>query len=339
MSVAMIMSSDRLSQEHAMLNRIVVGLLDNGNQIIRIVSETEEQPFYEKAVSLAHKIEAPMPISMLLRNERKQAVVEKLQKANTNAIVAFGKDAMQLATDVHNELSIPILREVLSMKEARRIKKNQPVWRWLAPTPSIEEVISNRVGQERVAFVPMGVTLGQRGDEDVEANVLGQCAIVLDAGGDKKQTKAVLEALRNFPTMHVFLELRGNNDHKMWKEVQQLAMQDRVTCLSNVDELRQVIPDADVLVLPNANMPLRTVLLEAMAHGVPIACVDIPGFDMLIDEETALFANGAWENIFALLLDDTTIASRLAANSSDIISQKHSSSVQIAAFEAAFTLI
>ncbi len=339
MSVAMIMSSNRLSQEHAMLNRIVVGLLDNGTQIIRVVPETEEQPFYEQAVSLAHKIEVPMPISRLLRNERTKSVIEQLKKANSDAIVAFGKEALQLANDVHKELPIPILSEVLSMKEAQRVRKNHPVWRWLAPTPTIEETIAQRVGQERVAYVPMGVTQRNRDGDGAEASVPGQCAIVLDAGGDRKQTNAVLKALRTFPNMHIFLELLGANDHKVWKQIRQLAMQDRVTCLRDVGQLRQLIPNADVLVLPAANMPLRSVLLEAMAQGVPIACVDIPGFDMLIDEETALFANGAWENIFALLLDDPTIASRLAKNSSEVISQKHSSSVQIAAFEAAFTLI
>lgn len=339
MSVAMIMSSDRLSQEHAMLNRIAVGLLDNGNQIIRVVPESKEQPLYEQAVSLAHKFETPMPVSRLLRNERTQSVIEKLQKANTEAIVAFGADAMQLATDIHSKLPIPILREVLSMKEAKRVKKKHPVWRWLAPTPSIEETISQRVGQERVAYVPMGVTLRNKDVAINEAKVLGQCALVLDAGGDWKQTRAVLEALRHFPNMHIFLELHGSNSHKVWKQVQQLVMQDRVTCLDNIGELRQVVADADLLVLPSTSMPLRTVLLEAMAQGVPIACVEIPGFDMLINEETALFSSGGWDTTFSLLLDDTTISTQLADNSFALISKKHCSSVQIAAFEAAFTLI
>lgn len=41
MTVAMLMSKDRLEQEHAMFNRLVVGLLDNGNQVIRVVPEVE----------------------------------------------------------------------------------------------------------------------------------------------------------------------------------------------------------------------------------------------------------------------------------------------------------
>ena len=41
MTVAMVISKDRLEQEHAMFNRLVVGLLDAGNQVIRVVPETE----------------------------------------------------------------------------------------------------------------------------------------------------------------------------------------------------------------------------------------------------------------------------------------------------------
>ncbi|MBT5408899.1 MAG: hypothetical protein HOK75_01395, partial [Phycisphaerae bacterium] len=40
MSVVMIMSQDRIDQEHAMLNRLVVGLANDGNQVVRIVPPT-----------------------------------------------------------------------------------------------------------------------------------------------------------------------------------------------------------------------------------------------------------------------------------------------------------
>ena len=53
MSVVMIMSQDRIDQEHAMLNRLVVGLANDGNQVVRIVTPTphDEPVLHERAVS------------------------------------------------------------------------------------------------------------------------------------------------------------------------------------------------------------------------------------------------------------------------------------------------
>jgi glycosyltransferase involved in cell wall biosynthesis len=115
-------------------------------------------------------------------------------------------------------------------------------------------------------------------------------------------------------------------------------MHDRVTCLRDVSALRQLVVHADLVVLPSATMPVRTVLLEAMLSGVPILATQMQGFDMLIDEETAIIVQGSWENGLSILLDDPSIGHRIGALGSTLIAQKYGSAVQIAAFEAANTL-
>ncbi|MGY8753682.1 MAG: glycosyltransferase, partial [Phycisphaerales bacterium] len=312
MNVAMIMSKDRLNQENAMLNRLVVGLMDSGNNVIRIVPtfDSEELPFYENAVSLATRITIPIPVSRLLRAERKSCLTEQCKKYEVDALVSFGKDALEAAIDVGTSLDIPVLCEVLSMSEASRVRKGKPIWRWLAPTPSMEETITRRVGEDRVALVPMGVSKQLIEKETSEAGQHSQCAVVLDAGGNLKQTASVLKALQKYPNVHIFLELFEKSNRRVWKMIHQLVMHDRVTCLLDISSLRSLVPHADVLILPNAKMPLRTVLLEAMAQEVPVVCTAVPGFDMLVDEETAFLSNDSWENSLTLALDDTTIAHR-----------------------------
>ncbi|MAI67561.1 MAG: hypothetical protein CMJ26_06765 [Phycisphaerae bacterium] len=341
MNVAMIMSQDRLSQEHAMLNRLVVGLIDNGSHVIRIVPEfsTEEMPLYEQAVSLATRVNIPMPVAHLLQSERKILLTEQCKKNNVDAIVCFGSDALQAATDVGTAIDIPVLSEVVSMQEASKVRKSKTVWRWLASTPSMEETIARRVGEERVALVPMGVSTLTIEKETSDTSRHSQCAIVLDADGDLKQTASVLRALQKYPNVHIFLEVLQSKNRRVWKLIHQLVMHDRVTCLSDISSLRSLVPHADVLMLPSAKMPLRTVLLEAMAQRVPVICTSMPGFDMLIDEHTALFSNNSWDYALALVLDDPTIATRISEEGAACIEKKYASSIQIAAFEAAFTLI
>ena len=61
MNIVMIMSKDRLDQEHAMLNRIVVGLANDGHQIIRIVPFTPNENTSPYELSLIHISEPTRP--------------------------------------------------------------------------------------------------------------------------------------------------------------------------------------------------------------------------------------------------------------------------------------
>ena len=59
----------------------------------------------------------------------------------------------------------------------------------------------------------------------------------------------------------------------------------------------------------------------------------------LESEETAIIAHDSWENGLSILLDDPSISHRIGALGSELIAKKYGSAVQIAAFEASFTLI
>ena len=186
------MSKDRLEQEHAMLNRLIVGLVNDGTQVIRIVPSTpnDEPALYEKPVSLAKRITAPMPVSMLLRKNRKEELIKQLGKTKLQAIVAYGKDAEQVAIDIATHFETPILKEVISMSEAKRVRKSSKIWRWLAATPTIERTIAQRVGEDRVALVQLAATRSTTSKQ--EQRNTNRCIVVLDAAADRKATGQIL---------------------------------------------------------------------------------------------------------------------------------------------------
>ena len=336
------MSKDRLEQEHAMLNRLSVGLMDNGTQVIQIVPthSTDLTP-YEQSISLARRFHAPMPVSMLLRKARRDEVFETLEKANTTIIAAFGKQAVQLALDVAPVLNISVLAEVVSMKDASKTKTSSPIWRWFAATPSIERTIASRVGQERTALVPLGVAVHETANNSkyTAASSKEFCLTILEAASDPKATRAILGSLQNEQNIHVFMELKGRHQHRIWRTVQNLEMLDRVTCLRDVGELRSLISQTNLIILPSEKMPVRTVFLEAMRCGVPVISPEIAGFDMLVDEETALIAKGDWQDPLHRMLNNPDLATRIGSAGSELISKHYGSATQIEAFEAAYSLI
>jgi glycosyltransferase involved in cell wall biosynthesis len=339
MTVAMIMSKDRLEQEHSMLNRLVVGLANEGTQVIRIVPSTpnDEPAAYEKAVSLAKRIATPMPISLILRTFRKEELIKQMGKTKIQGIVAYGKDAQQVAFDIAPHFDAPILKEIISMQEARRVRKSSKVWRWLAPTPSMEKTIAQRVGANRVALVPLAASRSTT-PEPNQPNKK-RCIAVLDAAADLKATGQILEAAKDFEDTHLFLELTGSRQQKIWKLAHKLGILNSVTFLRDMASVRTLIVQCDVVVVPSKTIPLRSILLEAMLASIPIVSTSIDGFDMLVDDETAIITDGEWGEPLCRILDDPQLAARLGKTGARLIHEQYASAIQIAAFEAAFTLI
>lgn len=342
MTISIIMSKDRLKQEHAMLNRLSVGLMDDGTQVIQVVpTHSVERTPYEQSISLAKRIHAPMPVSMLLRKARRDEVVDELEKANTTIIAAFGKQATQLALDLSPILDVSVLAEVVSMKDANRTRSSSPIWRWFAATPTLERTIARRVGQERTALVPLGVAaqVAKKSGEHSHASNGKFCVTILEAASDPKTTRAILESLKDEQSIHIFMELKGRHQHRIWRTVQNLEMLDRVTFLRDVGELRSLIAQTNLIVLSSQKMQVRTVFLEAMRCGVPVISPEISGFDMLVDEETALIVKGDWQDPLLRVLNDPKVGARIGYAGSELVSTHYGSATQIEAFEAAFSLI
>ena len=76
-----------------------------------------------------------------------------------------------------------------------------------------------------------------------------------------------------------------------------------------------------------------------MLASIPIIATTIEGFDMLIDEETAIIVDEDWSNAIDHILQDSQFASRIGDAGANLITEQYASSAQIAAFEASFTLI
>jgi len=215
------------------------------------------------------------------------------------------------------------------------VKKKSPVTRWFAATPSLEQAIIKRVGEDRAAFVPLGVATMPKKVSFSDSQT--KCVVVLNASDEPKSTEKILEALKAHPEIHIFLELDGKKEHKVWSVVEEKNMLDRTTCLQNVASLRSLIVQSDLVILPSSHMPLRTVLLEAMESGVPVLATKIEGFDMLIEGETALIVEDSWTEPLRTILQDDDLGTRLGSAATTLVATNYASAAQIAALQAAVT--
>ncbi len=338
MTVALFISADRMLEEYAMLNRLVVGLMNENMHVIRCLPKHIAEQFdaTSHSAGLSEGLYFNMPCSFIERSSRRREVVDQMASHHTNAIVAFGRDAEQLALDVKKQLDIPICIELTSLAQASHIRHSQPVDAWLAPTHAVFRESILRVSKERVIYAPIGTQKILIRDHE-PANV--RCIIVLDASGNPHQTEVLLRQTKHLEDLHIFLELSERNHNKRIHQIiKSQNIEQRITCLGNASELRALIPSADALILPNAKMQLRSIVLEAMSAGVPIVCTPNDGYDMLIDDETALFVTGQYGEQLLRILNDKHVAQLIANNAHTLINKSYSSSKQIAAYNSLLSL-
>ncbi len=337
-SIAMFMSSDRLREEHGMLNRLAVGLMNDGMQVTRVIPPFHKDipPEYERSVSIIPKIHTQFAVPYLQRKVLSEKLCAELKKQKTTSIVCFGNDAAKIGASIAPILDIPLYQEVITMREANRVKKNAPVTRWLGATPSIERAVIERVGEDRAVFVPLGVaSLPTRNEL---SNTKTKCVVLLNASDKPKSTHNVLQALIAHPELHIFLELDGKKDHKVWSAVEEANLLERTTCLQNVAALRSLLQEADLVILPSSTMPMRTVLLEAMERGVPVLSTKISGFDMLVNGETALIVDESWDTPLDTILQDQDLRNRQQRAATTLVATNYGSASQIAALQLAISL-
>ena len=337
MKLAMVMSQKRLAEEYGMLNRLAVGLLNDHANIIRVIPKNKNEAFdeHENAVSIAQRFEVEMPTAWMNRRNRKNIFAEQLDELGINVIAAFGKDALQLALDVKRKIDCVVMSEITSMPEASSVRKREIIDKWFSPSASMERVVASKVGQHRSALVPFGVS---KIKQIPKSNNEQKCAVILAADMQLANTTNLLKALKQFKDLHIFIELLGKKQHKIWRVLKTLDMLNQVTCLRNMAQVRPLIIEADLALIPAANMPMRSILLETMGSGTPIVSVKVDGLDMLIEEETALIVNHNWSKPLTRILEEPKCAQHIGNNGHKLVISKYGSDLQIKAFKEAASL-
>lgn len=342
MHIAMIMDAERLMREHLMLNRLAIGLLNDGVRLTRIVPDVlddETMGMGEERIALAPRIEVPMKVLPWLRRSRTARLIEAMGRNPPDVVYCIGRGAWMVGLDMARALEKPAALGVWSARLLRRVPRGRAarhVSGYLASTNAIAEVLRGRVDPDLVAVVPMGVAIPAR-QRDVFTDAEASLGIaVTGSGRDLPAYQAVLGGLKRIineaPQAHVFLELRGPHAHDIWRIARQLEMLSHVSCIREASQHRPLVTRCDLMLVPERYGEPSSLLLEAMAYGMPIIAGDDPYLDMLVPDETAIVVRDPsaeeWARQIRRLTSDPSAARRLGQAAREIVSREHASTVQ-----------
>lgn len=87
---------------------------------------------------------------------------------------------------------------------------------------------------------------------------------------------AIALLARDLPHVHAVLIGGGPLEHELRRQVESLALGERVHFAGVRRDVEAVLPALDVFVLPSISEGMSNVLLEAMSCGIPPVCADLP---------------------------------------------------------------
>ncbi len=340
MHVAIIIDDERLENEQAMLNRLCVGLIDEGARVTRIVPEgSDSQSEGERAVALAARIEYPINVVPWLRSQRRRRIVEKFERSLPDVLYASGRETWALAIELAAEMDRPLAFDVWGMSLAARVPRLRGRSLhacYVAATEAAAKALRQRVSSDLVATIPIGVSVPpepfeilDQADRASGIAVLGRCR---NPAGYRVVAKALEGVVQRRPQVHIVLELDGPREHEIWRLFRAAGLMSRTSAILRAQVHRQLLTRCDIAILPETDGEIRTVVLELMAAGVPIITRADPAIGLLVPDRTAAVVRDLkpepWAAAIRRIIAEPQYAADLARNARAWIDQKHRSSRQ-----------
>lgn len=345
MHLALILDDERLLHEKLMLSRLCVGLMDEGCTLTRLVPiepTGRGERYDEGPAGVTTRLAVPLKVLPWMRSTRAEQIAQAMERSAPDAIYAVGRDTWQLAGDLGRRFESPVAISVWSADLLPHIPRGRSaaaIGAYVAPTRPLADALRDVVDPNLVSYVPQGVAVPKSAWPVFQDSSRPIALAVVGSGRDVMSYRALLggfsRLLRDNYTAHAFIELRGPQQHEIWRHAHRLDLLSNVSTITDAARFRSLLTQCDALVLPERYGEVRSLVLDAMAMGLPIVAAEDPFLDMLIADETALLVSqpetDAWAAQLRKLLSSPEFAQKLGLAGRAYIDEHHRSSRQIAA--------
>jgi glycosyltransferase involved in cell wall biosynthesis len=349
MHVALIIDHERLVRERALLERAIPRLSDHGCQVTAIVPEAAqigEEPDAVPLPAAAH-VWARMRVPPWMRRARSRRVAASLEAAVPDLFHALGERAWSLGLDLARLLDRPVTLDVWSAEQVRRVphaRAASHVAGYIAPTEPIADALRQRLDPGLVSMVPLGVELPEQPRQVLADRQETIAVAIIGSGLDATSHRPMLTALsrltKEFPQIQACLELRGPYEHEIWRQARRLDLLGHISTIDDAAQHRALLTGCDVLVVPERFGEVRSLILAAMALGMPVIAADDPYLDMLVGDHTAIIVEEAdpdeWADNLRRLFTDPDLARRIGEAARSRVAEHHRPEDHASRLSAAF---
>lgn len=344
MQVALITDDLWLDEELGQFKHLIVGLLDEGVQVVQVVPEATDE---EHLTAFGQKLRYGQLGKLPLRRWFLRRLENKLKDMNVSLLHALDSRSWRGTLDIARKLDLPVTLSLSGGRDldrAARLHKAYPTVRigYLTATDPLARGLRDRIGPEAfIQTVRIGVHLPEKPNfqlhppTQVEEHI--PCLIVTGNGTCDAAYEQLFLGLAHVIAKHhqlqVFLDIQGQTQHRFWHAAKRRGLLANLSFVPHRLGHRDLMLHADMLIAPQALGDARSLTLQAMAQGIPIVAQIDPWLDYLIDGQTARLLDKPnpeqWRDVLCELLSDRQQLMHMSQRGREWIDEHHVPAVQV----------
>ena len=335
------------SRERAFLQRLEVGLADEGVRVLHAVPEGIELGA-EGGVFTRQVRYAPRTLALTRRLAMRRLahelewLDESEEAGSIDVVHVFGGAAWRLGVELGEEIGAGVALEVWRSGLIERAKEfasrdeHPPLL--LAPDPVIERSILGTKGGPAlpVRLTPWGV-LTPLEIRPVLQTGRAATAMMVGSGRDPRAFLAAFEGLasilKDSPNLLIFCDALAAHRAGVWSMARKLGVLDRVSLIDELEARRDLLLHGDMLIQPEVQGEQRSIVIEAMAAGMVVVAGVDPMVSILQDGLTCRAVmkrdRREWEAVLRDVLANPDRSRGLARSAHDFVAQKRKASDHI----------
>ena len=340
---------DRLfaRREREMLSRLEISLADEGVRVIHAVPfmSLGQEPiglystvvgYNDRGLSLTRRSRAAQLRDAIAR------AVEDEDHHDVDVVHALGVPAWRMGMDLAGMLGACVLLELWqggALPTAASLASHKVGARapeFAVCEPAMRRALRKRAAHATVHLVPWGVHTPPTVPPPSPPEQPLSVAMLADTGDPTAVTAALTGIARLAERPRGVLVFAGTQDgasgrdSAIWSAARKLGLLDRLSLVADMEARREPILQMDMLVLPEATGRQRTLVLDAMAHGVNVVAAADELSESLVDGSTARLVTSstadAWTDALRDVAESTEASQRRRETAQDFVRSQRTAS-------------
>ncbi len=327
-------------RERSMLARLELGLADEGVRVIHAIPKEaashdtggvfSRAVVYETSRFAAFRRILARRLADTIRDPEAEEDDQPVSIVHVfgGSIWDMGQElAAELKSELVLELWRPALRERAERIALASTTVSAPVF--TVPDPKLERLIHDLSPKLTIRTTPWGVHVEDKPHELLGAGKV-PTAVIIGGGHDRGACSAALaglaEVLPHHRDLMIFIDSRMVQRGDLWSVAKKLGLLASMSLIEDIEARRDLLTQADLLILPESRGEHHSVVLEAMAAPMAVIAAADPAVGTLIAGRTARLVDrpdaGLWAAAIRELLTDPQEANRLAMSAREFVRQE-----------------
>ncbi len=326
-----------LTDEQSMFRFLVVGLLDEQVQVIQMLPQgASEVTLFAKSVIWQEGLGGH------IGRLEVASLAEQLVDHQVSVLHALDGQLWAPILYLGRRLQLPVVLSVTSVGQLSQIKRlrrriSGNCTAFCVATKSLAKAVSRLVSDSiLVEVIPLGVPMPSWFTGPSSLEIPG--IVITGTGRLDRDYQLVLEQLvrlaAQYPNLLLFFEAFGGEDQRqIWQAAQRFGLHGQCNFIPSRLRRRDWLADARMLVVPQALGVARSIVLAAMACGLPVLAQRDPWLDYLRDGQTAWLLDApdsqSWAQLLRRPLEDVDQTRRLVASARQWVAGHHTAAMQV----------